>query len=242
MAVGLDTGALLVALSAVAFSTQAALIKLVDVPPILLLQCRGIVLWALAFGSALSGGKLLGVSAEVPRRDLLFGDPSERWLLLLRAVVYTAMILLNWTALECVPAGDATAIAQPFIAANIFAACVLREPLRRIVWPCAALHVGGILLIARPHSVFGAIAERSPSDELVRTEGVMAAIGSAILAGLVAVLTKLCRRSHWIAINHVNDSFCTFFPGPRSSSPSFTPSPATRTSASVATWIACCTR
>lgn len=211
---GVDVGALLVSLSALAFSMQAALIKLIDVPPILLLQCRGFVLWLLTLAAAWSGGRLLGVAADVPHRDLFIGDPSERGLLLLRATIYTGMILLSWTALECIPAGDATALSQPFLATNVLGACLLREPLRRVLVPCLLLHVAGCLLIARPHSLFGPLAERSPSDEMMRTEGVVAAVGSAVLGGGVAVLTRRCTRSHWIAIEHVNDAFVTFISAP----------------------------
>ena len=176
-------------------------------PPILLLQCR-VVLWLLTL-AAVEWWALLGV-AVTPHRDLFIGDPSERGLLLLRATIYR-MILLSWTALECIPAGDATALSQAILATNVLGRAAARAASARA--GAAYCCVAGCLLI-RDHSLFAPLAERSPSDEMMRTEGVVAAVGSAVLGGGVAVLTRRCTRSHWIAIEHVNDAFVTFISAP----------------------------
>ena len=214
---GPDPGAILVLGSTLASALSASLVKSINVPPILLLQTRGFVLWLLSCSTALLGAHWQLLNSEalcVPRMHLIFGNPADRKILFLRAVIYTLFVLLYWTCLECLPQGDATAVTQTFVWTTFYATCLLREPLRAVIWPCILLHIGGILLIARPHFIFGSSMERSALEWQQRTEGVVAGFIAALLGGLQPVLMRICDRSHWVAVEHTNHAFQTFVAGP----------------------------
>lgn len=209
-----DAGSACVATSCVFFALQTATIKLIDVPPILLLQVRSIVLWALLLVATLAMRRL-GVH-DTPLGHSLLGLPGERKWLFVRSLVYVTSILLYWTALECLPAGDCTAITQSFLWTNFLSRAILKEPLRAVVWPCALLHMSGIILVARPQFLFPPDSEYAGdiAHAQQRTEGVIAAVAAALCFGALPILTRLARHSHWLAIEHTNTAFSAFVAAP----------------------------
>ena len=215
-----DAGAVCVALSAFFFALQAALIKLIDVPPILLLQVRSAALWILSLLVAVFGRRCGLIRSTTPISHLLLGEPGERTWLLLRACGYVCCALLNWTALECLPAGDTTALVQSFLYTNVLARCVLKEPLRPIVALCVLLHLSGIALIARPRFLIGVdsphVGDAAHAQQ--RMEGSVAAVCSALFGACLRILTRLAARTHWLAVEHTNglhDDLCEFMHAPR---------------------------
>ena len=74
----IDVGSLCVALSASLFAAQTALIKLIDVPPILLLQVRSAALWILSLLVAVFGRRCGLIRSTTPISLLLLGEPGER--------------------------------------------------------------------------------------------------------------------------------------------------------------------
>ena len=211
-----DAGSACVGVSTVFFALQTATIKFIDVPPILLLQVRASVLWALVLTLTITLRRLRIISPDVLISHALLGPPDERMWLLLRALCHVTGVLLYWTALECLPVGDATALVQSFLFTNFRARAILKEPLPRHVGPCSLLHVCGVALIARPHFLFapGSAYLGDSAHVQQRTEGAIAAVVSAILFSAMPIFTRLARRSHWLAIEHANNAFCAFVAAP----------------------------
>jgi drug/metabolite transporter (DMT)-like permease len=217
-AMTMDFGPPCIALASVFFALQTTAIKWLEagtIPPIMLLQFRGLVLWLFFLLTTFIAPRcgLLRNGSSVQRTHLLFGHPADRLWLCLRAIIYVTFVMLYWTSLECLPAGDAAALSQPFLFANFYTRCILQEPLRPTFWACVLLHLSGILLITRPHFIFGyTAADAAHAEE--RAEGLIAGLLAGVVLGMQPLLLHLSQRSSWVAIEHVNHAACAFVAAP----------------------------
>ena len=86
--------------SALVFGVVACMVKVVALPPLVMLQCRSFVQWALSLVS-------VALCAPGPKTvawsERLFGPPRlARWLWL-RALTYWAFMGLWWSSLSALP-------------------------------------------------------------------------------------------------------------------------------------------
>ena len=102
------TGLVCTGAAALLFGVVAMLVKLAALPPLVMVECRGLVQWTASVVLCLA--RFASLRGEQPLSHVLCAPPSLRAWQLLRAVLYWAFQLFWWTALVWMPLGDATAL------------------------------------------------------------------------------------------------------------------------------------
>lgn len=161
--------------SALIFGLVAAMVKLVGLPPLVMLQLRSFVQWAASLlviacrarsspdslGSDTTGKQLFGGTELHEANTRCCGRIRlmERSWLALRAVLYWGFVVCWWSALTYTPVGDATAIVYcgP-IFTSLFAYLLLREKISLAFWVCMPMAIAGMLLITQPGFLFASPA------------------------------------------------------------------------------------
>ena len=209
-------GLLAVTASALVFGVVACMVKVVALPPLVMLQCRSFVQWALSLASvALCARGATSVEPSPSPKpgsvwpERLFGPPRLARCLALRALSYWAFMGLWWSSLEALPVGDATTIVScgPLFT-SLSAVLFLGERVPRSFVPCLLLDIAGVIAITRPRFLFDLLdAPPSPARYDARYEqGVALALASAFVAGQLPILARLSRACHWSTVEHVTSS------------------------------------
>jgi len=210
-----------VSCSIILFGAVAVLIKLTSLPTLLMLQCRSAVELVITFaiatmlprgGSATEGGSS-SISTHLDTQ--LLGPPPLRTWLILRALVHWGFLATWWLSLANMPLGDATAILYcgPVFTA-IFARIVLRQKLKPSFAPLICLDTLGLILILQPFPLFdlGGKNTQGRPPNYYRSAG--CAFISAMLGGLLPLITQRARHAPWTASTFVAAATTTFVVNP----------------------------
>ena len=200
------TGLVCTGAAALLFGVVAMLVKLAALPPLVMVECRGLVQWTASVVLCLA--RFASLRGEQPLSHVLCAPPSLRAWQLLRAVLYWAFQLFWWTALVWMPLGDATALVYcgPLFT-GMFSHLMLKEPLTRTFFVCAGLDILGVVLIVQPEQlaclVRGGCAVSSRTGALQYYGGAALALSSAAVAGLLPVAVRKSKEVHWTTVEHV---------------------------------------
>lgn len=126
------------------------------------------------------------------RRYDIFGPPGMFKFLILRGCTGSTAALLLYMAVVNLSLGDAITIsyANVFFTSLIAYLC-LREAFTLIDGLLCVLTVAGIILIAQPQFIFGALGSAMDSTKIV---GILCAIGSAIFSSITMVVVRKLGR------------------------------------------------
>jgi drug/metabolite transporter (DMT)-like permease len=207
-------GLLCSAASAMMFGIVASMVKSAALPPLVMVECRGLVQWMAAFLLCIARFYTTGREGRDSIAHILMASPAMRSWQLVRALLYWSFQLLWWAALVSMPLGDATALVYcgPLFT-GAFAHIMLREPLTRIFFVCAALDIVGVCLIVQPSQVSCVLKGDCESDvgsSLEYYTGALLALGSAAVAGLLPVAVRKSREVHWTTVEHLTAALTTF--------------------------------
>jgi drug/metabolite transporter (DMT)-like permease len=207
-------GLLCSAASAMMFGVVASMVKSAALPPLVMVECRGVVQWMAAFLLCIARFHTTGGGGLESLSHILVASPAMRSWQLLRALLYWSFQLLWWTALIYMPLGDATALVYcgPLFT-GAFAHMMLKEPLTGIFFVCAALDIVGVCLIVQPSRLSCAltgVCERQGSSSLTYYTGALLALGSAAVAGFLPVAVRKSREVHWTTVEHMTAALTTF--------------------------------
>ena len=178
-------GLILVLLACLCRSLNAMTIKTLAgrIPSFQIVFCRQMSLFLYSSNCIIFSGIR---PSKIPRRDGIF---LVSWIL-----SSTMTICLVFYAVQLIPAGDVTAILlSRIIVTGILAWLVLGERFTCVDAALAVLMLLGVILIARPSFIFGALKTARQGSH--STPGVAAVLAAAVVASVVTVSLRKLGKS-----------------------------------------------
>ena len=177
-------GALLALTSAVMFATTAVFVKLSKTPAVMLILIR--------FSTQLLFTLCVAMYAKAP----VLGAPETRKLLLIRAALGSAGLIMKFYSYKLIPIAEATVLTYTSpILASICACLFLKEPFGWFESTLLSLTLSGVILITDPVELASAV-QNNP-DAPSHIVGCILAMGVSLCSAVIAVLLRKLKNTHW---------------------------------------------